>query len=185
MKTFLNILPPEKKNDLRLAKRYRLLIRQESSFFFLSFFLLGLLSGIWFLLSLEEKSILTRSQNDENLRKAYADIALYEEDFSRVQSMVSPAEKALKEQKKVVWIFRFLEENISEGIKVVAVSAEGNLLKISGNADNRDHLLSFEEGIKGEKCFSDISIPLTQLAKKEDIDFEITVSVEEKCFISR
>lgn len=182
MKTFLNILPPERKENLRLAKWYRELIRQEMGFLFLGLFLIGLLLGVGFLLRLDEDIILQRNVQEEKENKAYAEIVSYGELFTRTQEKIPIVEKLLQDQKGVLWLFHFMEENMSDGISLVSISFEDVLLQVSGRADTRDHLLMFQEKFQKSECFSDVSLPLSQLAKKEEIDFEISASINARCF---
>lgn len=182
MKTFLNILPPEKKEDLRLERRYRLLLRQEMGIFFLIFFLAILLSGIWLLLIMGERSVMAQNVNKEQ-NSDHAGEVSRKEVFSRVQVMVPLVQKVTDNQRKVSWLFRSLERGIVEGISLSLISAEGSVLKISGHADTRDTLLHMQENIQSTECFSQVVIPWSQIAEKEDIDFEVTVSVDPKCFL--
>ena len=182
MKTFFNILPPEKKDDLRLAKRYRILLRQAAGLLFLIFFLISLLSGIWFLLVLDEESVLEKSSETQRQNEVYAQIALYDEAFSQTQALLPSVGQALNKQKEVTWIFRSLEENVPPEISFLSVSVEDNVLKLAGQADTRDHLLALQEKLRGVKCFSNVVFPWSQIAKKESIDFEISISLDSKCF---
>lgn len=182
MKTFLNILPPERKEDLRLMKWYRKLIHQEVGILFLVFFLIGLISGVWFLLTLEEKAILERNTEKARGNAIYADVVSYEELFVEIQKKIPFVERLVGEQKNILWLFHFIEGNMSEGIVLSSVSVDEATLKISGHAGTRDQLLVFQEKFQKEECFSDVSLPLSQLAKREGIDFEITALVRGKCF---
>lgn len=182
MKTFFNILPPEKKEDLLLEKRYRSILRQEMGLLFLILFFAGLLLGIWFLLALEERTVVEKNTEKQGKSEAYAQMALYDETFSQMQSLLPSVKQIFENQKEVVWIFRSLEEEIPREISFASVSIEENVLKLTGQADTRDHLLLLQEKLRGTKCFSDVILPWSQMAKKESIDFEITISVDLQCF---
>ncbi len=182
MKTFLNILPPERKENLRLSKLYRDLIRQEVGLLFLVIFLGSLLSGVWFLLSLEERSVLNRVSEREQQDKSYADILFYEKEFSQVQAKIPMAEKLLKQQKNLIWVYHAIESNSPGGVMFSSISIEEGKLKIVGHSDNRENLLVFQESLQKIECFTDVKLPLSQIAQKESIDFEMEISIQPKCF---
>lgn len=182
MKTFLNILPPERKENLRLSKLYRDLIRQELGLFFLVLFLIILFLGVWFLLTLEEKSTLNKTSERERQDQSYADILTYEKKFSQVQIKLPLAEKILKQQKNLIWIYHTVELSVPGSIQLVSVSVEEGKLKMLGHSNAREDLLLFQENLQRVECFTDVALPLSQIAKKESIDFEMEVSIQPKCF---
>jgi len=49
-------------------------------------------------------------------------------------------------------------------------------LKLRGMAENREALLAFERALKGDARFSKVDLPVSNLAKEKDIEFDLTLS---------
>jgi len=58
---------------------------------------------------------------------------------------------------------------------------ENYKVTVSGISQNRDSLILFKENLEKENCFTDIKLPLSDLASKEKIDFQIDFLVKEDC----
>jgi len=52
---------------------------------------------------------------------------------------------------------------------------------IRGISQNRDNLILFKENLEKEDCFEDVKLPLSDLANKEKIDFQIDFLVKNEC----
>lgn len=182
MKTLLNILPPEKKKDLLLARRYHTILLREASVLFLVFFLGTLLLGVWGLLVFNERTMVKNLEEKKQKDIFYSDIAFYEKTFSRVQELVPKVESVLRDQRVDSRVLRSLEESVpSIGMIDSIIISEGGM-KVAGRAETRENLLEFQDLLRSQSCFSDIVLPWSQMAKKENVDFEITITVRPECF---
>lgn len=183
MKTFLNLLPPEQKESLRLAQRYRIILRQERGVLFLVIFFSMLLAGIWLLLVVEEGAIRKESGEKQRQDSAYAEVVSHEEFLLNTQKMMPAAEEILQKQKGMGWVFHFLEESIPDGVNMNSVLVKDESIKLFGYADTRDHLLLFREHLEKNECFDEVSLPWSQIAQKEKIDFEVSIHSKSECFL--
>jgi len=50
------------------------------------------------------------------------------------------------------------------------------LLQVEGMADNRQALINFENNVSASGHFSDVSLPVSNLAKDSDINFQVTLT---------
>lgn len=182
MKTFLNILPPEKKEDLLLAHRYHVILLRESGVLFLIVFFGVLLSVIWGLLALNEKIASQNFQEKKQKDASYTEIALYEKTFSRVQDLIPKAESVVRDQKIGSRALRALEEAVPDSGFIDSVTVSSGGIKVAGRFDTREKLLDFQERLRSQSCFSDVVLPWSQMAQKENVDFEITITVRPECF---
>lgn len=75
----------------------------------------------------------------------------------------------------IVWtnfLTRF-SELIPDDITINFVDIDANKILISGQAKNRQNLLNLEKSLKKSNLFDNVEIPLKDLLKKNDIDFNI------------
>lgn len=182
MEIMLNILPPEKKEDIRLARKYRMLLWVQIAICFLVFFFGLLLVGVWYALEMEEREVRREGLKRESQDAAYAQMTSMKSELMGIQRLAFFAEDTLKKQRFATWVFRLLETSLPSGVHVSSILLEEKSLKISGRAETREALISLQENLEKERCFSGISLPSSQIAKKEDIDFEMVVSLDESCF---
>lgn len=182
MKTFLNILSPEKKKDILLAKRYHTFVSQGMGVLFLFIFFGMLLSGVWGLLLFNEKIGNQDFEKKKQGNSSYEDILSYEQTFSRVQEKIPRVENVLQSQRIGSRIFRALEGAVSTAGAFSSVNISDDTVKVSGRSATRDGLLELQENLRKQPCFSDAVLPWSQMAQKENIDFEITIPVRPECF---
>lgn len=182
MKKFLNILPPEKKALLVKMKIYRFFVRQALGILTLTILVLLLTLGIRFLLYIEERSMTDSILKAGQEHEGYAEIMRYEEGVKEARALTDPAKSVLASQKKVVWVFEALERSIEyPNITLTSIIFEDNALKLSGTADTRDSLLELQKRLRETECFVDAVVPWSQIAKRNSIDFEITVTLDQQC----
>lgn len=181
MKIF-NILPPEKKEALRKKRLYRSVIRQEIFVFATLLFVGVLLGGVWGQLHYQYNQLRLADEKAHSERKEQeAAIALYERTFSDASKMLTIADTLLSEQKRRAWIFLLVNDILPKDINVDQIDVQDDVLTLEGVADSRESLLSVEQVFQGQACFSDASIPLSQLAEKEDITFKLTATIQADC----
>lgn len=65
------------------------------------------------------------------------------------------------------------------GIAVKSTASGGRTLSITGEARDRDALLAFSHTLESEKAFSSVSVPVSNFAEAEDINFSILVDVRQ------
>ena len=181
MKTFLNILPPEKKRNLVLMRRYRAILSQGIGILFLVVFLNILLGGVWGLLFWNEKTFFENVEEKKRTNEAYADIALYEESFRQVRETLPKTSTVLENQKIGSKILRVLEQATNVPGMFTSLNVTGGEAKISGRAEMRDTLLGLQENLRAQSCFSEVVLPWSQMAQKENVDFDIALAIRPEC----
>lgn len=68
-----------------------------------------------------------------------------------------------------------IPENIR--LKQLSLNQESNQIQITGHAPLRDDFLSLKSNLDDSKIISNIDSPISNLIKKEDVDFVITASL--------
>jgi Tfp pilus assembly protein PilN len=58
------------------------------------------------------------------------------------------------------------------------LNADGQSIKITGFAQNRQNLLEFENNLKNYEVIDKVDVPLESLLNKENINFDIIAEIE-------
>lgn len=187
MKILLNLLPEEKKKEMRRNTRFRMIVAHGSGIIFLGFFYCCVLLGISVLLSLQLESVRGSMSSAEASRKSERDS--YEVIFRKTNTQAS--EVMLLLGKHVTWerFFRELESATPPGVSYTKLLAKNDFsLSLSGKAPDRESLLSLERNMNDSACFraKDESpmVPLSNKLVKENIEFQLDAMIEKTCLVS-
>lgn len=183
MKILLNLLPQEHKQATERHVRFRMIVAQGSVMLLLAGFYCTILFGVSFLLSSQLENEKDTSKQTESQAQALADIAAYEAAFRDANTKSSELANIL--DKHVSWteFFHALDESVPAGVTVTNMLSKDNELTISGTAKNRETLLDFQNRMNDSSCFSDASVPLSDLLEKQDIDFALSANIQDTCLL--
>ena len=177
----INLIPNEEKKKIAHHFYSRLTI--------LSFLMLGLC--VWFaILALLPSYILSRAKEniiEQNLviQKGEPVPILDQETSKAIENL--DAKLTLVEQlqtNKFVVTERVINEIIKSkvaDIKVTRISYEsdeknGKKIGISGEAVSREELLSFRQALESNKAFKDVTLPISNFVKGENIEFLLSLT---------
>ena len=136
------------------------------------------------LIGLFPSYILSKSRQSEVLERVRimgnAELGQDEEDLkgwlASANDKLALLDPKLDTNKPSVFVEEILQTKPA-GISITNFSwrkVEGNFeLRVSGVASDRQTLLTFESQIRNSSYFSDISLPVSNLARDRDIDFQI------------
>lgn len=180
MEIKINLLPEEKKREVRKKKQYHLIVWQSLLFGCLLVFYLGILLGIRFMLDFQLKG-LENIDAIEAKGQAFQEIDAAEKKFQEVNAKIGELTKFRQEH--ILWSRLFVEMDrlIPEGILFDKVSTTDRKVSVSGKAETRDILLKFQEKLNGSECFRDARVPLSDLFSQKDIDFQLDVEMKQEC----
>jgi hypothetical protein len=52
---------------------------------------------------------------------------------------------------------------------------------LAGTSKTRDDLIYMKDNFSKENCFTDVSLPLSSLVSKDNVDFQIEFNIKEEC----
>ena len=174
----LNLLPPHVKKELELKAVVR----------WLKFFCTSLIAALLIFVILGANSfaylyIIARGQ------AKLIDTKTNTEDFQRLKEIESKIVQANQEvirlsslQDSFVCLTPILEEITelrSKGIDLDLMSYQASVNdgKITGTADTRENYIKFEDGLKNHKLFVNIESPLSNIIKKENLNFVLDFQI--------
>lgn len=180
MRVTLNLLPEEKKEEIARARRFKAAIFWEAAILAVAIVCLLFLVSLNYILSFEVRS-LQELENQDSGKEQYQAVKKYEEAFSDVTAKTG--ELALVSKDQLYWskLFEELSSIIPDGIKVSSISTKNFALILTGSADTRDNLISFKDKLAGDKCFTDVDLPLSNLVSRDNADFQMNLKVKREC----
>ena len=185
MKILLNLLPAEKKIEIRKDNRFRMIVAQGSGVLFLGVFYCCLLLGISWLLSEQLSSTKGLSDDGSSSSPGKSEIASYEKTFQETNANISEISRLLENH--VLWekFFRSIQSATPDGVLYTKLLAKNDFtLSASGTAPSREALLLLEKNMNDSDCFRDAAVPLSDKLVKENIDFQLDAIIEKTCLVS-
>ena len=181
MKILLNILPDEKKKTAEQRMRFRFFVWQVFLLFSLELFLASFLFviSLWIHFERQHQEILNQEFDSRYTEEKQQRI--FEEKFQSVNEAADAVLSINKKHFSFTQVFLLLDRHISDAITLEHVSTKDFKIFLSGTADTRDDLLVFSEKLKGEPCFSDVKLPLSNLLTQNQVDFQIDITIRPSC----
>jgi Tfp pilus assembly protein PilN len=167
----LNLIPPIKKHELRLAQLY-LVIKNLIIFTLFITVIVGIVL-------LASKMILQNHFNkmvaESTLTTKYANI--FNKDIKEFNRQLNTVETIQKDH--VAWTNFFIKFSplVPDDIGIYNLSLDKDKIVLTGLAKTRDQLLKFKENLENSSLFSEVITPLEDLLKKENVDFHIKAKI--------
>lgn len=110
-----------------------------------------------------ERINITRSQANKEIQSA-----------NQLIKELSTAQDSFMPWSSVLWE---LLQGVTPGIQLKAINLNKNTgtIILTGRADTRDQLLAFRDSLDQQEMITETDVPLTNLLKKEDIDFTVNI----------
>ncbi|MCX6761770.1 MAG: PilN domain-containing protein [Candidatus Moranbacteria bacterium] len=180
MKIEINLLPPNKKEALRVTEQFRAVLGWEGIVFFMAVLFFGFILGINYLLDFNLESV-SASRNNESNGTQYETIKHYATKFLDVNSKISKVGSIASGQ--IYWsaLFSKLNSEVPDNVEISGMATKNYGLSLAGKAKTREDLLLFKDNLEKEQCFENVNLPLSDLVSKEDIAFQIDLGIKENC----
>jgi Tfp pilus assembly protein PilN len=185
MKIYLDLLPDERKQEMRRKKVFRGILRDQFLFSIPMIVFILILCDIYYVLTEQKKYSLIQAQTVDEVQEQYNQLNTYEDKFKEVyalgQIMIKIQSKHLHWQQ----FFRELSNVVPDGVYLTNFSTKDYVVFLVGKAKVRDDLLTFKEKLESSPCFESVNVPLSDLVDKENIDFQIDLKVKESCLLKQ
>jgi Tfp pilus assembly protein PilN len=180
MRIYLDLLPPERKSEIKRAKLFRGILYEEFLFFIPILVFIFILANTYYVLS-RQRDLLVNEQNSNKLQGDYQKLNEYETKFNEVNARSQTLVKI--QTNHLYWQQLFIELSglLPEEVYLTDLSTKDFAVFIVGKAKTRDDLLNFKSKLENSKCFENVNVPLSNLVVKEDVDFQIDFKIKENC----
>lgn len=180
----INMLPKTEKDDLKKGLKLRFVIMASllsAGAFLIGFVMLVpsyLLSSGYFGGSASDD--LSRSNEDESIKEL---LSLPVE----IDAKLGFFRSSVKNISVADYLSRIVEA-LPPGVKLKSLSFSrsqnfedkiGTLISVSGQAANRDSLISFSNSLRSLGLFSAVEVPVSSLTKDRDLPFSIDIFIEQ------
>lgn len=180
MKIFLDLLPKQRKLEIRRKKIFRMILRTEFLFLLPLFIFIIVLFNIFYLVSIDRKTLESAQQNTRSQDK-YQELSTYEEKFKQVNENSSLLLKLGAGHLHWTTVFEKLNSMLPNGVVISDFSTKNYKILLLGVSKNREVLLNFKSELEKDACFENINVPLSNLVVKENIDFQMDFSIKKEC----
>lgn len=183
MKIYLDLLPKQRKTEIRRKRIFRRILRQEFLFALPIFLFIAILANIYYLISVQRKVTITANTNFASQDK-YQELHSYEEKFKQVNETMALLLKIQANHFHWADVLGRISSTVPEGIYIGEFSTKNYKILLVGKSKNRDILLNFKNDLESDSCFENVNVPLSNLVVKDNIDFQIDFSVKRDCLLS-
>lgn len=180
MEIKLNLIPPNKKEEIERNRRLKMVIRTEVVMTIIAVVFLVVFVSFRYSLELDlagEKMLNSEIEKADQFER----IKNYDNQFNQANERIKQIAAIDKAQLYWSKIFEKISQLIPAGIEVRTLTTDQYAVTIVGLSDTRDNLIEFKSKLEENACFSDIVLPLSNLVDKADVDFKITFNVKENC----
>ena len=172
MRPYPNILPPEKKDTLRLGLIMAYLQTVVMFVFITAFFVGGILFSVRMIYAGNDEALKQSTTESDGADDAATEIQRLNAYLKRIDGITADA---------AAWSDRLAEfgRAVPAGIQLQNVSfSPSSKINIIGLAAHRDDLLLLQERLARLSYVKEVSSPLSNLFQKKDVKFEINMTVK-------
>ena len=180
MDVYIDLLPENKKEEIKKKKIFRLIIHQEIRLFIPLAIFVAVLLAINFNLGIQLNN-LEKFYALEQAQKKYQELKTYENKFRETNSQTLLFSSLQSNHLRWSSVLKKISEAVPEGVYFKKVTTKDYSISIAGTARTRENFLDFEEKIKSADCFLEVNTPLSNLTSKENVDFQIDFKVKRDC----
>jgi hypothetical protein len=181
MKIKLNLISPQKKEEIRRAYWLRLVLRWEVEFVSLVIFFIVVLVSMNLIL---KTNIETESNGEQATRandNKYTLIKEYDTEISDITKHITSVKRMQANQLYWSKLMFKLNEKVLTGIEISSLLTSDYGIMINGKVDTRDKLIAFKDSFSQDACFSDVNLPLSNLVSKSNIEFQMSLKIKKEC----
>ena len=180
MKIYLDLLPKQRRNELKREIFFRKILHQEFLFLLPIIFFIAILCNIYYLLSVQHDISKVANSQVESQDK-YQELNSYEEKFKQVNADSAKLIKIQSGHFHWTGILAKLNFATPNEITVTNFSTKDFKIFLVGKAKTRDVLLNFKDKLISDECFTDVNVPLSNLVVKDNVDFQMDFSIKPEC----
>jgi len=179
----INIISPREKKNVVSIKAYYI-IKKIIFYLFSLLLIVATVLGFTYLLLKNNKLSVEQQLEQEKLIAQEAKLSSTEEIIKELNSQLKTVEQI--QGKYILWtnLIKDFSNSVPDGIELhtTLIDRITKQVKITGLAQNREILLSFQETMKEFTYFDNVVYPISNLIEKENINFEISGILSDRVY---
>lgn len=173
----LNLLPQEAKENL--IQNYKIRLGTVIAIFTSSLFIVAII-GLFptYIREKAETDTLIKMRIEAEEKNSEQSLAEADAMVAKNKVLTDYLEVRIAALQKAPSVTSFIErifEKRNESINISQIEIDKTLVKVSGVANTRAGLIQFREALRKEADFKSVILPISDLAKSVDADFNITI----------
>ncbi|HPX94066.1 MAG TPA: PilN domain-containing protein [Candidatus Moranbacteria bacterium] len=184
MKIYLDLLPEQRKQELKRKKIYRKILHEEILFSLPVIVFVIILANVYYVLAIQRNMHAT-AYLTEQAQDKYKQLEEYETKFKEINT-VSRALVNIQSG-HLYWtnLLNELSAITPDGVYIIDLSTKNYSVFLMGKAKTRDILIDFKNQLEKSECFEKVDVPLSNLVVKENVDFQIDLTLKDDCLKSK
>lgn len=181
MKTLLNLLPEENKNNIQRKLHFRFFLWQLFLIFLLEVFYLSILASVYLILDFQLQSLQAIGQQYDTAHAEQKTLDVYQKKFKDTNNAAEVIGKIERNHFSFAQIFMLLDTAVPENVVVDRLTTKNYTVMLTGQAATRDDLLMFDARLKESACAENVNVPLSNLFSQENVEFQIDFGIKKEC----
>ena len=177
----INLIPEQRKLEIKNSRNFFHALRLEIKLFSILIIFVIFLLGVNYILGINLSVNQNIAENGTEGDTKYSYIRKYDMELEKVNAQIKEIDKIRNSQLYWSELFSKLNDNVMPVITIKGIANKGYLILILGHTKSRDDLILFKENLEKEQCFSDVNLPLSNLAAKTDVEFQIDFKIKAEC----
>lgn len=180
MKTYLDLLPENKRREMRDSNLTRRIIWQEIGLAFPVMLLIIYLAAANYALDIRLMSEEDIS-NREKTSVGQIEIAGHENHFEEINRKTGLLD--LIDSRHFNWnvVLQKIAQQVPEKVYLKSLATVNYTVSVMGWAEQRQDFLNFQKALGESECFENIQDPLSNLVSRRDLDFTLEFDVKKEC----
>ena len=125
------------------------------------------------------------SSVNENLlqqsQDKYQQLGVYQKKFKQANDLGQVLSKIQLGHIHWTNLFQKLSEATPDNVQISNLSTKNYAVFLVGKAKTRDDLINFKNKLEESTCFQNINVPLSDLVVKNNVDFQIDLTISKDC----
>lgn len=181
MKILLNLLPEDRKKEIKKKLRFRFFLWQLFFVLLLELLFVSLLASLVFFTDLKLVTLKTSRVDDTATAAAQEALGRYQEKFAATNALVGTVGRIERAHLSFTAILVLLEGALPPEVMIERLATQDRSVMLAGQAKTRDALLLLENRLKQSDCAKNVRVPLSNLFSETDVDFQIDFEMQETC----
>lgn len=179
MKRMINLLPEERKEDIKIKIFGHFILRTGIVLVLAIFLFVLFLAANLFILSIYDKINQTEfsGEDKDEINKI---IQESKNEIDNQHSKIKKLMASIKERKTYCEYLNQINQSLPEKAYLTEVSINEENISIKGLAENRDDLVSFKSSLEEIELFKKVDMPFSNFTSQENVNFEINLNLTEK-----
>lgn len=175
----LNLLPPEERENLKLAKFSRVLAYYSMGIFALLVIFIVLLVSILAYLMIQLNSLEKLAEQTEK-NQSFTTVKELETEIDSLNQKMKTLDSVQQGANSFSLILEDLAKIAPSGVEFFSFNYDGQTKKavLDGHSLSREGFIALREAIEKDQRFSDIESPISNLVKSTDNNFRISFKIK-------